>query len=102
MGWQPADYLSIRETVRESLREIKAYWQEHDVWPATEPINVYGPAVNEPDVLIFMDKGGDPILDRNALESAYVKEYEEYGALAFESESQKPFIEYREGLAQQG
>lgn len=25
-GWQPADHLSIRDTVCESLREIKAYW----------------------------------------------------------------------------
>lgn len=97
-GWQPADQLSIRETVRKSLKEIKEYWQERGVWPDTEPIDLYGPAVKEPDERIFMDRGGDPIRDREALESAYVEEYEEYGMLAFECESQKKFTEYREGL----
>lgn len=97
-GWQPADQLTIRETVRESLKEIKQFWQERGVWPDTEPIDIYGPPVQEPDECIFMDRGGDPILDRQALESAYVTEYEEYGTLAFASETQKKFIEYRDGL----
>lgn len=101
-GWQPADHLSIRETVRKSLEEIKQFWQDHGVWPATEPIDLYGPAVDEPDERIYMDRGGDPIPDREALEAAYVEEYEEYGALAFASESQKQFIEYLEGLTQHG
>lgn len=26
-GWRPADHLSIRETVRCGLREIKAFWE---------------------------------------------------------------------------
>jgi hypothetical protein len=100
-GWQPADHLSIRETVRTSLTEIKQYWQDRGVWPDMEPIDLYGPAVTEPDDHLFMDRGGDPIPHRDALEAAYVEEYEEYGALAFESETQQQFIEYREGLTPQ-
>lgn len=97
-GWESADQLSIRETVRKSLEEIKAYWQEKEVWPETEPRELYGPAVREPDFDIFMDKGGDPIGSREALEEAYVEEYQEKGVLAFESEREKKFVEYREGL----
>lgn len=97
-GWQPADHLSIRETVQASFEEIKTYWQDRGVWPDTKPIDLYGPAVEEPDEQIFMDRGGAPIPDREALEAAYVAEYEEYGALAFASDTQKQFIEYREGL----
>lgn len=101
-GWQPADHLSIRGTVRTSLQEIKAFWQDHGVWPETEPIDLYGPALDEPDEHIFMDKGGDPIQDREALEAAYVEEYFDRGTWAFQSETQKKFIEYREGLTQLG
>ena len=97
-GWQPADHLSIRETVRASLTEIKRFWQERSIWPDTEPIDLYGPAVDEPDERVFMDRGGDPIPDRSALESAYVEEYEAYGTVAFENETQKQFLEYREEL----
>jgi len=97
-GWQPADQLSIRETVRKSLEEIKAFWQEKNVWPETEPRELYGPAVQEPEFNIFMDKGGDPMGNRKELESAYVTEYEEKGVLAFESKVQKEFMEYREDL----
>ena len=100
-GWQPADHLSIRETVRESLKEIKQYWQDRGIWPNIEPIDLYGPAIEEPDEHIFMDRGGDPIPTWDALEAAYVEEYEEHGALAFDTEIQKKFIEYREGLTQQ-
>jgi hypothetical protein len=97
-GWQPADRLTIRETVRESLKEIKQYWQERGVWPDTEPIDLYGPAVQEPDERIFVDRGGAPILDREELESAYVEEYVDQGTWAYASETQKKFIEYRENL----
>jgi hypothetical protein len=97
-GYKPADHLSIRETVRESLEEIKAYWEEKDLWPDIEPVELYGEAVEEPDELLWMDDGGDPIGSREELESAFVDEYEEYGKMAFCSESQKRFIEYREGL----
>lgn len=97
-GWQPADHLSIRDTVRKGLREVKQFWNDQGVWPDTEPIDLYGPAVTEPDELIFMDDGGDPIPDREALEAAYVDTYDEDRTVAFRSETQKHFIEYREGL----
>lgn len=97
-GWQPADHLSIRETVREGLEEVKRFWQEKGVWPETEPIELYGEAVEEPDELIFVDDGGDPIASREALEEAYVEGYPGYGTLAFRNESRKKFVEWREGL----
>jgi hypothetical protein len=97
-GWKRADHLSIRETVRDSLQEIKAFWQSKGVWPDPEPRPLYGPAVQEPDELIFMDRGGDPIGDREDLEHAFVEEYEEYGKLAFETEHRKKHWEYYEDL----
>lgn len=97
-GYQSADDLSIRETVRESLQEIKYYWKERGVWPETEPRELYGPAVTEPDEHIYMDHGGDPIPSREALEAAYIDEYDDRGVLAFEDETAKAFIEYREDL----
>lgn len=90
--------MTPRETARQSYREIKEYLQDKDVWPDIEPIELYGEAVEEPDNLIWMDDGGDPISIREELESAYVDEYEEYGKMAFRSESHKKFIEYREEL----
>jgi hypothetical protein len=97
-GWKPADHLSIRETVRNSLQEIKGYWQEKGVWPDTEPCELYGSAVEEPDELIFMDRGGDPIGGQEELEHAYVQEYEDYGKLAFESDHRRKHWEYFEDL----
>jgi hypothetical protein len=79
-GWQSADHLSIRETVRKSLEEIKAFWEQKGVWPETEPRELHGPAVLEPEFEIFIDKGGDPIPSREDLEKAYVEEYEEKGS----------------------
>lgn len=97
-GWKRADQLSIRETVRKGLEEIKLFWEEKGVWPETEPRDLYGSAVIEPDELIFMDRGGDPMGERENLEAAYVDEYEEYGVMAFSTESQKKHWEYYEGL----
>lgn len=100
-GCQPADHLPIGETVRKSLDVIKEFWEENSVWPDTEPIGLYGEAVTEPDELIFMDHGGDPIPGRKILENAYVDEYSYNGdqvTWAFQDESAKLFVEYREGL----
>jgi hypothetical protein len=97
-GWQPADHLSIRETVEHSLDKVKQFWQGHGLWPDEEPIDQYGPAVQMPDMEIFMDRGGDPIPCREALEQAYVEEYDEVGTVAFESEAGKNFLEYRSDL----
>jgi len=95
-GWERADHLSIRETVRKSLEEIKAFWQQKDLWPETTPRDIHGPATQEPDELIYMDQGGDLIPDQAGLENAYVQEYKNRGTIAFQSESQKKFIEYHE------
>jgi hypothetical protein len=97
-GWKSAHELSIRETVRKSLEEVKEFWQSKGVWPDTEPRDLYGEAVDEPDDLIFMDRGGDPIGGKEELEHAYIEEYEEYGKLAFDSEDRKKHWEYYEGL----
>ncbi|MFC7213044.1 DUF6610 family protein [Saliphagus sp. GCM10025334] len=100
-GWQPADQLTVRETVQKSLEEIKTYWQDKGIWPGTGPRDLYGPAVKEPDEPIFMDQGGDLILTREELEHAYVEQYEYKGedvAWAFQNRKAKQFIEYREGL----
>lgn len=100
-GWQRADHLSIRETVRTSLREIKAFWQERGVWPATEPRDLYSPAVRKPDDPVYVVNGAD-ITSREQLESSFVAEYEEYGTLAFQSETEQRWVEYREGLNPMG
>jgi len=97
-GWQSADHLSIRGTVRESLKEIKQFWQDKGHWPETEPIEIYGEPTEEPDDSIWMDDGGDPIGSLEELEKAYVSEYEGRGKMAFRNEAQKKFIEYREDL----
>jgi len=99
-GYKEADHLSIRETVRKSLEEIKEFWQEKDLWPETEPIDIYGKPTEEPDDAIWMDDGGDPISSLEGLEEAYVTEYEEMGKIAFQNQPHKKFIEYREDLTQ--
>jgi hypothetical protein len=95
-GWQPADHLSIRETVRTGLREIKRFWQKHGVWPETEPINRYGPAVQEPGNPVYAVTGHD-IASREELEEAIVVEYDEE-ALAYRSDAERAFLEYRENM----
>jgi len=97
-GWVDNGSLSPRETARRSYEQIKEFLEDKGVWPETEPRDLYGPAVLKPEFEIFMDRGGDPIPSREDLEKAYVEEYEEKGTLAFESETQKEFVEYREGL----
>lgn len=95
-GWQPADYLTIRETVRTSLQEIKEFWQTRGVWPETEPIDLYGPAVAQPDDPVFAGNGTD-ITSREELEAAIVVEYEDY-TVAYRSETERKHVEYYEGL----
>jgi hypothetical protein len=91
-GWQRADHLSIRATVRESLREIKCFWQERDVWPATEPIEQYGTAVQEPDDPVFAANGAD-IDTREALEEAIIVGYGDQ-TLAYRSDTERAHVEY--------
>ena len=95
-GWKPADHLSIRETVEKSLKEIKAFWQDKDLWPETEPIELYGAPSEEPDDPVYAVSGKD-INSLEKLEKAYVEEYDGR-TFAFESGTAKRFLEYREGL----
>lgn len=94
-GYRPADHLSIRETVSNSLLEMKGYWQRHGMWPDSTPIEEYGPAVLEPDDRVYAASGGD-IRTKDDLESAYVETYDDRLTVAFESETAQRFVEYRE------
>lgn len=95
-GWQRADHLSIRETVQRSLKEIKSFWQSVGVWPDTEPIDLHGPAVQEPDDPVYNVNGAD-IRTREQLEDSIIEEYTE-GTYAFKNEAEKAFLEQREPL----
>jgi len=115
-GWQSADHLGIRETVRQSLREMRAFWQEHDLWPETTPCDVYGEAVQEPQDPVWAANGRNiyedpsplapddaPVYDPenpdyDPLEDAIVVEYENGWTLAYRNESERQRIEYQEGL----
>jgi len=97
-GWIDNGSMSPRETARRSYKEIKQFLQGKGVWPDTEPIQLYGEPTEEPDDAIWMDDGGDPISSLEELEEAYIGEYEEKEKMAFQSEVEKKFIEYREDL----
>ena len=96
-GYRPADHLSIRETVDRSLLEIKGFWQSHGVWPESTPLEEYGPAVLEPDDPVYAT-GGD-IRTREELETAYVEPYDGELTRAYQSETAKRFVEYRDDLS---
>ncbi|WP_273836951.1 DUF6610 family protein [Halococcus sp. PRR34] len=93
-GWQAADYLSIRETVRKSLREMRKFWQERGVWPAETAIESIGAAVCEPDDPVFA-ASGKTIREREALEDAVVVDYEGGQTLAYRSDTERAHLEYR-------
>lgn len=97
-GYRAADELSIRETVRQSLRAIKRYWQSVGVWPTTEKDQ--NPLTAEPMDPVWAVDG------RHAggrdLEDAIVVEYENGQTLAYRSEHERDRIEYREGLTPVG
>jgi hypothetical protein len=95
-GWQPADHLSIRETVEQSLKEIKAFWESKDLWPTEEPRDIYGPAVKQPDYPIYANSG-EAMRTHEDFETAVIGEYEE-GTYAFKSESAKKWVEHRDVL----
>jgi len=98
-GWQDNGFLTPRETARRSYEEIRNYLEDKGVWPETEPRELFGDPVEFPDEDLWMDQGGDPISSREDLEKSYVEEYEDKGKLAFQSEVEKKFIEYRENLS---
>lgn len=118
-GWQNADFLTIRETVRRSLREMRAFWEERGVWPVdgTTPVERLGPAVKEPDDPIWA-AGGD-ISDPDPLgspdewaelvdyededgpypiEQAIVVTYEDRRTFAYRTQTERDYVEYHEGL----
>lgn len=99
-GYEPADWLSIRETVDRSLQEIKAFWQAHGIWPNEEPIETYGPAVQEPDDPVYAT--GDDIRSQTALEHAIVEDYTDSITRAYMSETEQAFVEYRDRLTRTG
>lgn len=94
-GWQTADHLSIRETVRESLKEVKAFWQDQDLWMDTTPLEIEGLPVEHPDDPVYTVSGSD-IETREDLEKSHVIN-RDGRTLAFESNTAKKFFEYREG-----
>ncbi len=95
-GWQSNGHLSPRESARRSYQEIKSYLQDKGVWPETEPVELYGPPVMNPDDDLFLNSGR-PIRSREELEKAVVEEYDDR-TYAFESDAARKFLEYREGL----
>ena len=94
-GWQSADHLSIRETVEESLKEVKEFWQEKDLWPETEPKDISGGPSEEPDDPVYAVSGQD-IDSKEKLEKSHIAEYEDQ-VYAFESKTAQRFLEYRGG-----
>ncbi|MBX0305756.1 DUF6610 family protein [Haloarcula salinisoli] len=93
-GYREADEFSIRETVRESLREIKRYWQSVGVWPSREKDR--NPLTAEPMDRVFAADGHHA--GGRDLEDAIVVEYENGQTLAYRDEYERDRIEYREGL----
>lgn len=95
-GWKPADHLTIRETVTESLREMRRFWEGKGVWPTDTPLEQIGTAVRKPDDHVFAGSG-KTTRGKEALEEAIVVEYEDGQTLAFESKSERDHFEYHEG-----
>lgn len=54
-----ADHLDIRETVRESLKEVKAFWQDKSLWPTITPVEIEGLPVAYPDDPVYTVSGTD-------------------------------------------
>jgi hypothetical protein len=96
-GWQAADHLSIRATVRRSLREMRRFWQERGVWPTETPIESGKPAVRDPDDPVFT-ASGETIRKRETLEDAIVVDYESGQTLAYQSDTERAHVEYHAGL----
>lgn len=93
--WQDADHLTIRETVRNSLQEIKGYWEDLDLWPETTPREFIGPATQTPTDYVSATTG-DQIESLDELEDSIIARHENYGDLAFSNSAEKKFFEHRE------
>ncbi|KAA9400699.1 hypothetical protein Har1131_18655 [Haloarcula sp. CBA1131] len=93
-GYGNADHLSIRETVRESLRHIRSYWKSRGVWPTVEKDRT--PLTAEPMDPVWAADGSRATM--NGLEDAIVVEYENGQTLAYRSQHERDRVEYRAGL----
>ena len=93
-GYGNADHLSIRETVRESLRHIRSYWKSRGVWPTVEKVR--SPLTAEPMDPVWAADGSRATV--NGLEDAIVVEYENGQTLAYRSQHERDRVEYRAGL----
>jgi hypothetical protein len=93
-GYGSADHLSIRETVRESLRHIRSYWKSRGVWPTVEKVR--SPLTAEPMDPVWAADGSRATV--NGLEDAIVVEYENRQTLAYRSQHERDRVEYRAGL----
>jgi len=93
-GYGNADHLSIRETVRESLRHIRSYWKSRGVWPTVEKVR--SPLTAEPMDPVWAADGSRATV--SGLEDAIVVEYENGQTLAYRSQHGRDRVEYRAGL----
>ncbi|AJF28002.1 hypothetical protein SG26_19800 (plasmid) [Haloarcula sp. CBA1115] len=93
-GYGNADHLSIRETVRESLRHIRSYWKSRGVWPTVEKNRT--PLTAEPMDSVWAADGSRATV--SGLEDAIVVEYENGQTLAYRSQHERDRVEYRAGL----
>jgi hypothetical protein len=93
-GYRTADHLSIRETVKRSLEEIRRYWRSVGVWP--DQTTGSSPLETEPLDPVWAVDGSHA--DGRALEDAIVVEYDDGPALAYRDDQERAHIEYREGL----
>jgi len=93
-GYGNADHLSIRETVRESLRHIRSYWKSRGVWPTVEKDR--SPLTAEPMDPVWAADGSRATV--SGLEDAIVVEYENGQTLAYRSQHERDRVEYRAGL----
>ena len=93
-GYGDADHLSIRATVRESLEWIRRYWKSVGVWPTAETEqNPLSAAPTDPVFAVDGDR-----TSQGDLEDAIVVEYENGQTLAYRSENERNWLEYRDGL----
>lgn len=95
-GWQSADHLEIRETVKRSLEEMRAFWQDRGIWPGSTPREEYGVAIRTPDDHIWAVDGSH-IGETEQLEDAIVVDYDDGRTYAYRSELERKRVEYYEG-----
>lgn len=97
--------LSMRDRVRVSLENVKAFWKKHGLWPDWTPSKDHGPIMHIPDEMVYLDSGaavGEMPEDKGieyAVPGRYPDVEDAPDVAVFESESRKKFVEWREGWA---